>query len=121
MAVLPPLKVRRHIPTILAIILLFTKDIKEVHTIERHSLIDREVTNFSYGRIISQTLVYLCSSSSSSIMGVVLTIVSIGMDVDGALVGGQSALMLRSPSTEPEMPVMSATRSLAHLIDFLRD
>ena len=46
MAVLPPLKVRRHIPIILILYLLFTKDPKEGHIIERHSLIDRKVANF---------------------------------------------------------------------------
>ena len=46
MAVLPPLKVRRYIPIILLFFLLFTKDLEEVHIIERHSLIDREVANF---------------------------------------------------------------------------
>ena len=45
-AVLPPLKVRRHITIILALFLLFTKDLKEGHIIKRNSLIDREVANF---------------------------------------------------------------------------
>ena len=46
MAVLPPLKVRRHIPIIIYLSLLFTKDIKEGHTIESNSWIDRKVANF---------------------------------------------------------------------------
>ena len=46
MAVLPPLKVRIHIPIILYLSLVFTKDLKEVHIIERNILINREVTNF---------------------------------------------------------------------------
>ena len=46
MAFLPPLKVRRHTPTILALLLLFTTDLKEGHIIEKHSWIDREVVNF---------------------------------------------------------------------------
>ena len=44
-AVLSPLKVRRHIPIILLFFLLFTKDLKEVHIIESHIWIDREVAN----------------------------------------------------------------------------
>ena len=46
MEVLPPLKVRRHIPIILAILLLLTKDLKEVHMIKSNSWIDRKVANF---------------------------------------------------------------------------
>ena len=46
MAVLPPLKVCRHTPFILTLFLLYTKDLKEGHIIERNSLIDRKVTNF---------------------------------------------------------------------------
>ena len=40
------------------------------------------------------------------------------MAVAGTLVGRQSESMQRSPSTEPDMLGMAATRSLAHLIDF---
>ena len=47
MAVLPPLKIRRHIPIILALFLLFTKDLKEGHIVERYNLLDREVDAFS--------------------------------------------------------------------------
>ena len=43
MAVLPPLKFRRHIPIILVLFLLFTKDLKEGRIIKRHSWIDCEV------------------------------------------------------------------------------
>ena len=46
MVVWPPLKDRRHIPIILALFLLFAKDLKEGHIIERHSLIDRKVADF---------------------------------------------------------------------------
>ena len=46
MAVLPLLKIRKHISIILALFFLFTKDLKESHIIERHSWIYREVANF---------------------------------------------------------------------------
>ena len=46
MAVLPPLKVCRHTPTILSLFLLFIKDLKEGQIIENNILIDRKVTNF---------------------------------------------------------------------------
>ena len=46
MAVLPPLKVCRHIPIILALFLLITKDLKEGHIIERNSWVHRKVSDF---------------------------------------------------------------------------
>ena len=46
MAVPPTLKVHRHIPNILVLVFLFTKDLKEGHIIERHSWIDGEVADF---------------------------------------------------------------------------
>ena len=46
MAVLTPLKIRRHIPIIISLFLLFTKDLKEGQITERNSLIDHELDNF---------------------------------------------------------------------------
>ena len=46
MAVLPPIKVCRHIPITPTFFLLFTKDLKGGHIIERNSWIDRKVTGF---------------------------------------------------------------------------
>ena len=46
MAFLPPLKIRRHIPITLALLLLFTKDLKEIHIKKMHSWIDRKVVYF---------------------------------------------------------------------------
>ena len=46
MAVLPPLKVCRHISIVLALFLLFAKDLKEGHIIKRHSWTYREVAYF---------------------------------------------------------------------------
>ena len=42
----PTLKVRRHIPIIITLLILLTKDLKEGHIIERHSLIDGGVAYF---------------------------------------------------------------------------
>ena len=46
LAVPPPLKVHRHIPIILTLLLIFTKDLKERHVIEINSWIDHEVAYF---------------------------------------------------------------------------
>ena len=46
LAILPPLNVCRHIPIVLFLLLIFTKDLKEGHIIKIQSWIDGEVASF---------------------------------------------------------------------------